>query len=361
MSSRSKLIIFGAGKIGRTVASLMDHTGDYDVTLVDRHEDALKDVDVHKLVVDASDPKALEKALSGQDFVLSALPFHLTKNIAVAAKNQKVHYFDLTEDVETSDFVRDLAKDADCAFVPQSGLAPGFISIAGYDVAKRFDSIESLQLRVGALAKYPTNAIRYNLTWSTEGLVNEYIHACNALIDGEMVKVPALDGYETFMLDGAEYEAFNTSGGLGTLAETLKGKAKNLTYKSIRYPGHHTIMKTLLQGLKLRERPELLVEILENAVPATKQDSVLVFVNAYGRQKDKLVKETYVTKVYSREINGQILTAIQVTTASSVCVMIDLVRNGTLPSKGFVKQEDVCLETFKNNRFGQYYKEGELD
>lgn len=359
MSSRSKLIIFGAGKIGRTVADLMDHTGDYEVTLVDRDDKALEGVTVGKKVVDASNAKALEEAMAGHDFVLSALPFNLTKNIAVAAKNQKLHYFDLTEDVATSDFVRDLARDADTAFVPQSGLAPGFISIAAHEVSKKFETIESLQMRVGALAKYPTNAIRYNLTWSTAGLVNEYIHPCNALIDGEMVKIPALDGYETFILDGVEYEAFNTSGGLGTLAETLKGKAKSLTYKSIRYPGHHEIMKTLLQGLKLRERPDLLIEILENAIPATKQDAVLVFVNATGYQKGRLMKETYVTKVYARDVNGKHLTAIQVTTASSVCAMIDMVREGVLPQKGFVKQEDVSLDTFKENRFGIYYKEGE--
>lgn len=360
MIQPSKLIIFGAGKIGRTVAMLMHHTGDYDITLCDRNEEALEAVSVSKKVVDATQLEQLEKAMDGFDFVLSALPFQLTRNIAITAKKKGLHYFDLTEDVATSDFVKELAKDASTAFVPQSGLAPGFISIAGNELAKKFDSLDELQLRVGALAKYPSNAIKYNLTWSTEGLVNEYIHSCNAVIDGKVTKVPALDGYETFILDGVHYEAFNTSGGLGTLAETLKGRVKNLNYKSVRYPGHRDIMSTLLNGLRLRERPELLCEILENAIPGTKQDTVLVWVNAYGHQNGQLMTETYVSKVYAQEVNGVLLSAIQVTTASAVCAMIDMVRTGDIAQKGFVKQEDVSLDMFKNNRFGKYFVEGEL-
>lgn len=361
--SKAKITIFGAGKIGETVATFLANSGDFDVTIADANEaafDKLDEIEAHTKVVDVTDKKSLQAAADEAEFILSALPFNLTKEIAQAAKTAGAHYFDLTEDVATSAYVREIAQGASSSFVPQSGLAPGFISIAGYHVAQKFDEIDDLRLRVGALPKYPANMLKYNLTWSTAGLINEYIHPCNALVDGEMMQIPALDGREHFALDGVDYEAFNTSGGLGTLCETLAGKAKNANYKSVRYPGHLDIVKFLLRELKLNETPEKLVEILENAIPATKQDTVLVWVSALGKQKGRLMQETYVTKIYAQEIYGKKWSAIQITTAGAVCAVIDMVRDGTITQKGFVKQEDIGFHDFTSNRFGKYYKEGEV-
>jgi Saccharopine dehydrogenase C-terminal domain len=121
-----------------------------------------------------------------------------------------------------------------------------------------------LKMRVGALPQYPSNALNYNLTWSTDGVINEYCEPCEAIVNGELREVPPLEAREEFALDGVTYEAFNTSGGLGSLCETLKGKVDNLNYKTIRYPGHAAIMKALLQDLRLRERRYILKDILEN-------------------------------------------------------------------------------------------------
>src|SRR5690606_12924779 len=107
---------------------------------------------------------------------VSALPFFLNVPVARAAREAGLHYFDLTEDVETTRQVMQIAAGARTAFMPQCGLAPGFVSIAAYDLARRFDSVETVRMRVGALPQFPTNALNYNLTWSTDGLINEY---CN--------------------------------------------------------------------------------------------------------------------------------------------------------------------------------------
>ena len=93
-------------------------------------------------------------------------------------------------------------------------------------------------MRVGALPQFPTNALTYNLTWSTDGLINEYCNPCEAIHDGERMHVLPLEGIEHFSLDGVRYEAFNTSGGLGTLCDTLDGRVRELNYKTIRYQGH---------------------------------------------------------------------------------------------------------------------------
>ena len=119
---------------------------------------------------------------------------------------------------------------------------------------------------VGALPLFPSNALKYNLTWSTAGLINEYCNPCEAIYDGELREVLPLEGYEQFSLDGVTYEAFNTSGGLGTLCETLKGKVDNLSYKTIRYPGHCELVKLLVNDLRLGKRRDVFKDVLEHAV-----------------------------------------------------------------------------------------------
>lgn len=354
------IVVVGAGKIGSTIADLLAETGDYKVTVIDRAQEPLdaleaKSDNILKQVVDINDAAALEALLTGKFAVLSAAPFHLTTLIAEAAAKTHVHYLDLTEDVASTRRVKELAKDAQTAFIPQCGLAPGFISIVAYDLAKRFDKLDTVRLRVGALPEFPSNALSYNLTWSTDGVINEYIEPCEAIVDGKLREVPALEEREEFALDGVAYEAFNTSGGLGTLCETLEGKVRTLNYRTIRYPGHVALMKVLLNDLGLRHRREVLKDIFENALPSTMQDVVVIFVTVTGEKNGRLTQETYANKVYARQIGDVVRSGIQITTASAICAVLDMLSNGDLPQKGFVKQEEITLETFLNNRFGKAY------
>jgi len=351
------VLIVGAGKIGQVAAELLAHCGDYRVTLADRSLAALADLPqlLNPTALDVADGAALRQAMDGQFAVLSAAPYHLTVPIAEAARAAGTHYLDLTEDVASTRRIREIAQGASSAFIPQCGLAPGFISIVAADLARRFDKLDSVRMRVGALPTYPSNALNYNLTWSTEGVINEYIEPCEAIVDGRRVEVPALEEREEFTLDGVLYEAFNTSGGLGTLAETLEGQVRTLNYRTIRYPGHAAIMKALLHDLRLRERRDLLKDILENAVPATMQDVVVIFVTVSGWREGRLMQETYARKIYAQMQAGKLRSGIQVTTAGSACAMLDLLAQGRLPQEGFVRQEDVALSDFLANRFGSVY------
>jgi saccharopine dehydrogenase-like NADP-dependent oxidoreductase len=352
-----KVAVVGAGKIGSTIAALL--APHYEVLVIDRSADALAGLDVHPAPATAAlaidDPAALAEALTGCFAVINAAPYHLTTVVARAAKTAGAHYLDLTEDVAASRVVRDLAKDAKTAFIPQCGLAPGFITIAAWELAKHFEELHDVRLRVGALPRYPSNALNYNLTWSTDGVINEYCEPCEAIAGGRRTETPALEECEEFSLDGVTYEAFNTSGGLGTLCATLDGKVRNLNYKTIRYPGHAAIMKALLNDLNLRNRRDLLKDILENAVPATLQDVVIVFVTVSGLKDGRLMQETYVNKVYAQPVNGEVKSAIQITTAGAICAVLDMLASGALPSRGFVRQEDIPLADFLENRFGAFY------
>ena len=359
------VVVIGAGKIGATVAGLLAATGEYQVTLADRSPEVLGRVDrdkcIHIAAADVENSSKLADLLNGQFAVLNAAPFHLTTRIAEAARAIRTQYLDLTEDVASVRRVRELAADASTAFIPQCGLAPGFVSIVAFDMAKRFEVLDSVKLRVGALPQYPSNALNYNLTWSTDGVINEYCEPCEAIVNGVRREVPPLEEREEFSLDGVTYEAFNTSGGLGTLCDTLEGKVRNLNYRTIRYPGHAAIMRALLNDLRLRDRRHVLKDILEHAVPTILQDVVIIFVTVSGRNKGQLVQETYANKLYSRDVDGRTLSAIQITTAAAICTVLDLLVSGQLPQSGFIRQEDIPLKVFLENRFGQVFAKPETN
>ncbi|MFM7295299.1 MAG: saccharopine dehydrogenase family protein, partial [Burkholderiales bacterium] len=331
--------LIGSGKIGEAIVTLFNEIGGYAVTVVDKDEARLKPMTVLGASIYVADVANdnLETALKGANVILSACPFYLTPLLAKLARNLNAHYFDLTEDVASTRIVKDIARDANTVFMPQCGLAPGFISVAGYELAKKFDTLRDVNMRVGALPIYPTNALKYNLTWSTDGLINEYLNPCEAIIDGKLRETPPMEELEHFSLDGLDYEAFNTSGGLGTLCETLEGKVQNLNYKTVRYPGHCEIMKILLNDLGLGKRRELLKDVMETAIPMTYQDVVLVFVSVSGQREGRLAQESFAKKIYAKKVGGKLLSAIQITTASGICTMVDLLAKGELKGRGFVR------------------------
>ncbi|MBX6369071.1 MAG: saccharopine dehydrogenase NADP-binding domain-containing protein [Rhodospirillales bacterium] len=357
-----RVIIFGAGAIGAAIAEMLAAAGGYRVTVVDRDSAALARLRPRGLElrqVDVADRASLLDAARGHDAVVSALPFFLNRAVAEAALKAKAHYLDLTEDVATTRAVRRLADGASRAFIPQCGLAPGFVGIAAHALAQRFDRLRDVRMRVGALPRNPTNALKYNLTWSTDGLINEYCNPCEAIRHGRLVELAPLEGLERFSLDGVEYEAFNTSGGLGTLCETLAGKVETLDYKTVRYPGHRDIMKVLLDDLRLSERRQLLKEVLESAVPSTRQDVVLVFVAVSGWREGRLVEESFVRKIYGGEAR-EAFSAIQAATAAGLCAMLELLAAGKIPQQGFVRQEEARLEDVLATRFGAAFADGEV-
>ncbi len=334
------IVIVGAGKIGSMIAELLGGSGDYAVTVVDRSQQQLDRLETgvatRKIAADIMVGDTLQKILTGQFAVLSAAPYHATRTIAEAAKAAGAHYLDLTEDVASTRVVKQLAAGARTAFIPQCGLAPGFITIVASDLGSRFYSLHDVRMRVGALPKFPSNALNYNLTWSTDGVINEYCEPCEVIVNGQLRETQPLEELEEFSLDGVLYEAFNPSGGLGTLCETLAGKVRNLNYRTIRYPGHAAIMKALLNDLRLRDRRDLLKDILENSVPITLQDVVIVFVTVSGLRGGQLVQETYANKIYAAPLGGRIRSAIQITTAGGICAVLDMLTTGNLPPSGLI-------------------------
>lgn len=359
-----RVLLLGAGKIGRAIAAMLHSAGDYELLVADADPAALEVlrqiVPVQTAMCDAGNADELRKLMTDRDAVISALVFSANPLVAQVAVETSTSYFDLTEDVATTRAVRSLSTScpAGCILMPQCGLAPGFISIIANHVMQQFDSLDSVHMRVGALPQFPSNALKYNLTWSTDGLINEYCNPCEAIHERRYLEVLPLEGYEQFSLDGVRYEAFNTSGGLGTLCETMQGKVRELNYRTIRYTGHRDLMQFLLGNLRLSERRSLLKDILENAIPITYQDVVITFVNVSGTRHGQYEQISDARKIYHQKIGERHWSAIQITTSAGICAAVDLHFTGKLPQQGFVRQEDVSFDDFLSNRFGRYYAGG---
>ena len=361
------ILVLGAGKIGALIAGLLGESGDYRVQLADSRPNAAAEVaaahgldTIRAFDLDASESAALAARVREHSpvAVVSSLPYYCNVPVAQVAREHGLHYFDLTEDVAVTTAVREIADGAEQAFVPQCGLAPGFISIAANELIRHFDELRSVKLRVGALPQNPNNVLKYSLTWSTDGVINEYGNLCNAVVDGKAVDVLPLEGLEEIEIDGTLYEAFNTSGGLGSLAETYGSDVSTMNYKTIRYPGHCEQMRLLMNGLKLNHDRDTLKRILENAVPQTLQDVVIIYAAVTGIQDGELREENYVNKVYPEVVAGRLWSAIQVTTAAGICAVIDLVLNDSSDYAGFVAQEQFRLADILENRFGRFYAHG---
>ena len=352
-----KVLILGAGKIGSTIADMLAALYGVNVTLADMQPPpAHHDPQVRHLQLDVQDDAALAALLAQHRLVINALPFFCAARVATAAAQLGVHYFDLTEDVAATRTIRALAPQARAVLMPQCGLAPGLIGMLGGHLAGQFDELYDLQLRVGALTRHATNALRYHFTWSVDGVINEYCNPCEAIVNGEAASVQPLEGMENFSLDGQQFEAFNTSGGLGTLCETLAGRVRNLNYKTIRHPGHRDAMHLLLHGLRLIERRELLRQVLDGAVPHSRDDMVVIAAMASGLRGGRLEQITRSTRIVGAPLRGRQRTAIELTTAAGVLGAVELFASGQLPQQGFVRQEQCALSALLATRVGRYFQ-----
>jgi len=334
---KNKVGLIGSGNIGWAIEQLLKN--EYELKIGD-----LKDG------LDATNESQVQEFLKDRDAVISAGPFAVNKTIAKVAAELGIGYFDLTEDVATTEFVTQL--DSSGVLIPQCGLAPGAINICAAHMMQEFDEVDEVLMRVGALPKYTTNEMSYYLSWSTNGLINEYCNSADAIYEGDKVKVMPLEGMEKLIIEGKSYEAFNTSGGCATMCDTYAGKVKNLTYKTIRYPGHQAHMKFLFSDLHLKKNRDVLENLFDKEVPRTTNDVVIFFVKVIGKIKGILQEQTYCKKIQGQDN----FSAIQLTTASGVCSVLEMYLKNQIKQTGFVSQESINWVSFLDTKYGKVYR-----
>ncbi len=356
-----KIAVLGLGKVGALAARLLHDTG-FEVIGVDAQAPS-ESFPFKTRKANLTAPSRLEKLLAPCDAVLSCLPYALNKNLATVAHGLGVHYFDLTEDVPTTQAIREMSGSASAVMAPQCGLAPGFVGIVGAHLAKQFRKVRAIKLRVGALPQHPSGLLGYAFNWSPEGVVNEYLNDCEVIEEGVHKTLSSMEWLETIYVNGVKLEAFTTSGGLGTMCETYLGRVDNIDYKTMRYPGHVQLMNFFFHELLMREDRAAAGRILTNAKPPVDDDVVYLHISAEGHlgtggggNGGQLARKEFVRAYYPKEISGESRRAIAWTTSASVCAVIEMVSTGVLPQRGFIKQEEIPFPAFQKTRNGQFFK-----
>lgn len=336
-----KLAILGLG-----------HIGSYVLATLTKNKNDFSEVAGFDLTTghDLSDEQTLTDILSNYDGALVSTPFFLNRKIAEVCNRVGCDYFDLTESVDVTNFVKTLSN---ARFITQCGLAPGMVSIIANHLASQFDRVNNIEIKVGALPIDANNHIGYYRTWSTEGLINEYIHPCPALRNGELTILEPLTLLSDIIVQNHVLEAATTSGGLGSLAESYRNRANNVTYKTLRFPGHWKIMSFLKENLGLKTNFETYIKLFNENIPQTTNDQVVILIDVDG-----YIGNNFVTKQYSNIVKCTAeMTAIQQTTGSGVMCVIDSWAKGNLDNrKGWIAQEELDYNSVWNSQYNDCYK-----
>jgi saccharopine dehydrogenase-like NADP-dependent oxidoreductase len=342
---RFKITIFGAGPIGLALASVLAPVGGLDICLVEQMDELLDPVRALDLPVTLCVPATPEKKkalLAGQDLVVAAVPDHAVGCIAKLAAEMGVHYLDFSR--LTPDVVGILEPLADKrAVLTGCGVSPGLVDALTADLIRNFPKVTDLVVRVGALPRYATNRLGYSRIWNIDGLIDEYLLPSAAIRAGQRVMLPSLEEYERCTIGGVNYEAFMTSGGIGDLTRA-PGSIQNMTFKTIRYPGHLDYMQLLLDDLDLRNRPYALKMLLNNGLPTIEDDIVLVFITARGEENGQKVERS-VCKKLSPASGERKFSALTHVAAGYAAHLITLLRQGALPERGFVDHAGIDADT----------------
>jgi len=352
-----KIGVVGCGKIGKAIYHLLVDGGICDDVMVADIAPPPNDIPNRRYVQTNG---TFADFVRERTLVINALPHTKNRELWSDCVANGVAYFDMSEDedIDTDLGMAHGHSHIDIPFtMPHCGLAPGMSTVIASSLMRRVDShpraVENIKIRVGALSSHATNKLKYHTSWSGDGLVNEYRGNCQVIRKGQLDQETALDGYERLVLDGKEYEAFNTSGGLGTFAYTLNEIYPKLDadYKTLRHVGHHDYVDFLFNDLGLPEHK--LIDIFKNHVPSTQNDSVVIYI--------KVDDHEYYKKFGPTVIGGRRYTAIESTTAVGLISMVELYLDGKIgitPDGGYFKQEDVKFEDVLNTTYGELYYNG---
>ncbi len=379
-----KLLVLGSGMMGSAAAYDMACQPSVDlVTLADSDLKRARDVaarvnhitgekKVRAVGVDASKEKEAARLMKGHDGALSAVPYFLNLGLAQAAIAAGCHFADLGGNNTVVRQELALAKKAEkknVAIAPDCGLSPGMASILGGELVRRLDGrADALKLYVGGLPEKPMPPFHYQLVFSVEGLINEYVEPARILRKGKLTTIEALTEPEPFHMDGfAPLVAFQTSGGTSTLPETFEGRVGECFEKTLRYPGHYDLLCELKElGLFSSEKIKvgnaeiapraLMSKIFEGKFAGKGPDVCIMRLEAHESIKAPGVRGLLGGKLKGRVASFTMvdhydpktdMSAMMRTTAFPASIVLQMMCSGAIAKRGAVLQErDVPAEAF---------------
>jgi len=370
--TKAKIFIAGSGGIGKAAGLILSQSTDIDAHIfygdisqkaVDEAiqfvtEGCTQTVNISGVLMpmDGSN-EIMDSALTQCDVIMDCLPGSQAPRMASLAKKFQCHYANLTEYVQETQDVIKISKDADTAFVLQTGLAPGFINVIAHKLYQQFvdeygdEIVNSMHMKVGAISKNAPSPHYYAFTWSPIGVATEYLKDAEIVRNFNKMNVPALSGLERIIIDGDEYEDNFTSGGAADFPDAFAGKVKNLDYKTLRYPGHYEWVKNTLSTIINEEnRIKALEKIMLENIPSVEDDVVVIYASVEGNdQHGRLRRKEKSYKIFPTMVGNKRLRAIQTTTAAPLCeVAYMMIRNNW---KGIILQSQLQTDEFLNGPF----------
>jgi saccharopine dehydrogenase-like NADP-dependent oxidoreductase len=334
----TKIVIVGAGRIGVACAKILKHIGEVDVALTDVSPESLASavaLGFETRVAIGKDQLEMVLRDLAPTAIICATPFFINIQVADIANRLACHYIDFTEDVSVTKAIEGLGVSR-VTFVPQTGLAPGLVSYLGLSLFAKLGQPLSLDLRVGALPQVSFGPDHYAITWSPEGLMNEYINEAERKVAGVIENIAALSDEEEVIVNGIHYEGFTTSGGVGNLA--AYENIPSVEYKTLRYPGHlEFIQKMLAQSAEMDDLNDA-VAAAKKAFNTTRDDVVVMMVRAVDTDKKSAAKGIH---FYPHDALD--LTAIELTTAGTGVAVLELILRGELPA-GVLRPDQIPMD-----------------
>lgn len=310
-------------------------------------------INVEPIKLDVNYYDGVVSLIEQVDVVCGVTSYNHNLLLTKAAIESRKHFCDLggNMDVVYKQMEFDeKAKAADILIVPNCGLAPGLAAILGAGGAKHFDVVDEIHLRVGGLPQHPIPPLNYQIVFSAEGLINEYLEPAEVIRKGKPQQVKSMDELEEleFPPPFGKVEAFNTSGGVSTLPKMFRGRVKELDYKTIRYKGHCEKFKTLLDlgfassepimvGNSLRTARELFQELLKKKLATVGLDLVLMRVWIRGTKNQVQRTLSYEMIDYFDEKTK--ISSMMRTTSFPSSIIAQMIVNGTIKERGVLPPE----------------------
>ncbi len=354
-------LILGAGRMGYgAVFDLLNNSKDVEsVTVIDSDPVsiesiglAIDDARLKTLVLDISNTDELSNIFQQNDSVISCVNYWHNLDLSKLAIQSGANFCDLGGNNSIVDRQLKLdkeAKEAGINIIPDCGLAPGMVSLLAIDGANRFDQIKSIKIRVGGLPQAPKPPLEYQLVFSVEGLINEYVEKARVIRDGKILEIDSMTECEPISFDNfPKLEAFQTSGGTSTLPETLLGKIETLDYKTIRYAGHCEKFKTMIDLGLCKDDPirinsayikprQMLGHLLIENLAADEPDYVLIRLDFEGVIENRLEKLRFdIVDEFDTQTK---LSAMMRTTAFPASIIAQMMAKGDVKMRGATPQE----------------------
>lgn len=363
-------VVLGSGLMGRAIAyDLQQHTSFTQITVIEHDETCLNEAktffsektDIHFHQGDVQDASTMRSMFTDADVVISAVPYLFNEQLTKLAIKSHAHFIDLGGNntvVEHQKKMFSQAEQAKVSIIPDSGLAPGLVSILTKNLVDECGHLNSVKLRVGGLPQKPKEPFNYQLVFSANGLINEYMEDAIILDHGFIRSIPSLNDCEEIMFPEpfGVLEAFTTSGGCSTLPYTYKKDIDFLDYKTIRYKGHLDQIQPFFdlglgstQPIKIDDKliapRDVFIRLLHDALPVEGDDVVLLkVIGECGKNGETKLVTFEMIDYFDKKTNQS---AMMRTTGIPVSITADLIAKDMITSKGvFTPEEIIPTEPF---------------